>query len=228
MVMPEFRNASSRSRRSSRAKSNSVLVNVPGLGLNVTSVPLRCSAGADDGKRRLGVAMAEADEMLDAVAPDAHLHPFRQRIHHRGADAMQAAGHLVGVLVELAAGMQPGQHHLGGGDAFLGMDVGRDAAAVVAHGDAAVAVQRQFDPRGKSRLGLVHRVVDDLERHVMQAGAVIGVADIHAGAAAHRVEAPQDRDGRGVIRHQSNQAAARRLRTCRWATPGCGWDTLDI
>ena len=53
--------------------------------------------------------------------------------------------------------------------------------------------------RGKTRLRLVHRVVDDLERHVMQARAVIGVADIHAGAATHRIEALQDRNGRGVI-----------------------------
>ena len=120
-------------------------VKVAGLGLNVTSVPLACVGRADDRQRRLGVAMLEADEVFDAVAPDAHLHPFRQRVHHRGADAVQAAGDLVGVLVELAAGVQPGQHHFGRGDAFLGVDVGRDAAPVVAHGDAAVAVQHQLD-----------------------------------------------------------------------------------
>ena len=33
----------------------------------------------------------------------------------------------------------------------------------------------------------------------MQARAVIGVADVHAGAATHRIEALQDRNGRGVI-----------------------------
>ena len=106
---------------------------------------------ADHGQRRLGVAVAEADEMLVAVAPDAHLHPFGQRVHHGGADAMQAAGHLVGVLVEFAAGMQAGQHDLGGGDAFLGVDIGGNAAAVVAHRDAAVAVQDQLARVGETR-----------------------------------------------------------------------------
>jgi len=95
--------------------------------------------------------------------------------------------------------MQPREHDLGRRDAFLGMDVGGDAAAVVAHRDAAVAVQDQLAVRGKAGLGLVHRVVDDLERHMVQARAVIGVADIHAGAPPHRVEASQDRNGRGVI-----------------------------
>ena len=80
-----------------------------------------------------------------------------------------------------------------------GVDVGRDAAAVVAHRDAAVAVQRQLDLGGEARLRLVHRVVDDLERHVVQAGAVIGVADIHAGAPAHGIQALQDGDRRGIV-----------------------------
>ena len=35
---------------------------------------------------------------------------------------------------------------------------------------------------------LVDGVVDDLENHVVQAGAVIGVADVHAGPFAHRVK----------------------------------------
>ena len=156
-------------------------------------------AGTDHRERRLGVAVSESDQMFDAMPPDAHLHPFGERIHHRGTHAMQTARHLVRVLIELPAGMQPGQHHLGRGNAFLEVDVRRNAAPIVAHGDAAVAVQHQLDMRGKPRLRLVHRVVDDLERHVMQARAVIGVADIHAGAATHRIEALQDRNGRRVI-----------------------------
>ena len=41
---------------------------------------------------------------------------------------------------------------------------------------------------------LVDGVVDDLVHHVMQAGAVIGVADIHARPLAHGVEALEDLD----------------------------------
>jgi hypothetical protein len=143
--------------------------------------------------------MAEADDVLGAVTPDAHLHRLRQRVDHRRAHAVQAAGDLVGILVEFAAGMQAGQHHLGGRDAFLDVQVRRDAAPVVAHGDAAVAVQRQGDAVGETGLRLVHGVVDDLEGHVMQARAVVGVADIHAGAFAHRFQPFEDGDGGGIV-----------------------------
>jgi hypothetical protein len=43
---------------------------------------------------------------------------------------MQAAGDLVGVLVEFAAGMQLGHDHFGSRNAFL-VNVGRNAAAIV-------------------------------------------------------------------------------------------------
>ena len=42
--------------------------------------------------------------------------------------------------------------------------------------------------------GFVDRIVHHLVDHVMQAGAVVGVADIHAGALAHRVETAQNLD----------------------------------
>ena len=46
---------------------------------------------------------------------------------------------------------------------------------------------------------LVDGVVDDFIDHVMQARAVVGVADIHAGALAHGIEALQDLDRLGVV-----------------------------
>ena len=174
-------------------------MNVPALGLKITSVPSGSVDGADDMQRRHGVAVAEADEMLLPVAPDAHFHPFRERVDHRGADAVQAAGNLVGILVELAARMQSREHHLGGGNALLDVHVGGDAAPVVADGDAAVAVQGQRDVVGKAGLRLINGVVDDFECHVVQAGPVIGIADIHSGSFADRIQALEDRDRRSVI-----------------------------
>ena len=41
---------------------------------------------------------------------------------------------------------------------------------------------------------LVDRVVDDFEHHVVQAGAIIGVADIHARTLAYCVKTLQDLD----------------------------------
>ena len=99
---------------------------------------------------------------------------------------MQAAGHLVGVLLELSARMQLGHDDFGGGDAFACVNVGRNAAAVVAHRAGAVGIEDHFDAVGIAGQRFVDRVVDDFVDHVMQARAVIGVADIHARAACAR------------------------------------------
>ena len=53
--------------------------------------------------------------------------------------------------------------------------------------------------RGVAGQRLVDRVVDDLVDHVMQARAVIGVADVHPRPLAHRVEALEDLDRFGVV-----------------------------
>ena len=136
-----------------------------------------------------------------------------QRIDHRDADAVQAAGHLVGVLVELTAGMQLGHDDLGRRHALFLVDVDRDAAAVVAHRDRAVAVQQHVDAVAEAGEGFVDRVVDHLVDHVMQAGAVVGVADIHARALAHGIEALQDLDriARRSSRHRRRSELRRNI-----------------
>ena len=49
--------------------------------------------------------------------------------------------------------------------------------------DRAVGVQRDQDPVAMAGQRLVDRIVGDLEHHVVEARAVVGVADIHARAA---------------------------------------------
>ena len=149
---------------------------------------------ADHLQRRHRVAMGELDEMFLAVAPDPQLQLARQRVDDGDADAMQAAGHLVGILVEFSAGMELGHDDLGRGNAFALVDVDGNAAAVVAHGDGAVGVEHDLDRGGVAGQRFVDGVVDDLVDHVMQAGAVIGVADIHARPLAHGIEAFQNPD----------------------------------
>ena len=46
---------------------------------------------------------------------------------------------------------------------------------------------------------LVDRIVRDLEHHVVEARPVVGVADVHSGPLAHRVEALEDLDALGVV-----------------------------
>ena len=157
--------------------------------------------GAGRCQRRHRLAAAEFHLVDLAVAPDAQLQPVGQRVDHRHADAVQAAGHLVAVLVELAAGVQLGHHDLGGGtlELVVVLDVGRDAAAVVDHRDRVVGVDDDLDLVAVPGQRLVDRVVEDFEHHVVQAGAVGRVADVHARALAHRVEALEDLDAVGVV-----------------------------
>jgi hypothetical protein len=61
---------------------------------------------------------------------------------------VQAAGEAVGAaraLVELAAGVQAGEHQLDHGRLFFGVQAERNAAAVVFDADRAVGVQRDLD-----------------------------------------------------------------------------------
>ena len=175
------------------------MVKVPGEGVNVTSVPrfglpVDDRRGPDDLQRRDRVAAGEFDQVLESVAPDAQHEPRRERIDDGDADAVQSARDLVGVLVEFAARMQLGHDDFGGRDAFFVVDAGRNAAPVVGDGARAVGVERHGHELGVAGQRLVDRVVDDLVDHVVEAGAVVGVADIHARPLAHRVEAAQDLD----------------------------------
>ena len=76
MTTPEFRKASSRSRCSRVAKSNSVLVKVPVEGRKVTSVPFLPFASPTTFSGATGIAVAELHVMFLAVAPDAQVEEF--------------------------------------------------------------------------------------------------------------------------------------------------------
>ncbi len=154
---------------------------------------------ADDGQRSDRFAVGELHEVLLAVAPDGELEPAGKRIDDGDADAVQAAGNLVDAVLEFSAGMQLGHDDLGRRDTFALVDVGRNAAAVVANRHRAVRIERDDDFLGVAGERLVDRIVDDFIHHVVQAGAVIGVADIHARTLAHRIEALEDLDRFGVV-----------------------------
>ena len=153
---------------------------------------------ADDPQGLGGYPVLEPREMLLAVPPDPEFQPGRQRIHDRDPDAVQPAGNLVAVRVEFPARMQVRHDHLRGGDALL-VDVDRNPPAVVAHRDALVGMDAHRDGVGVTGEGLVDPVVHDLIHHVMQAGSVIGVADVHPRAFSHGFQALEDLYGIGLI-----------------------------
>ena len=63
----------------------------------------------------------------------------------------------------------------------------------------AVGVQRHRHLVGVAGQRLVDRVVDDLVDHVVQARAVVGVADIHARPLADGIQPLQNLDGIGAV-----------------------------
>ena len=67
-----------------------------------------------------------------AVAADGQLQVVGQRVDDGNADAMQAARHFVGGIVELTARMQHSHDDFGGGATLFGMDIHRNSTAVVA------------------------------------------------------------------------------------------------
>jgi len=70
----------------------------------------------------------------------------------------------------------------------FGVQVHRDAPAVVPHRAGAVHVQGDLDAFAKPGQVLVNRVVQHLEHTVVQP-ALVRVADVHPRALAHRLQA---------------------------------------
>ena len=128
----------------------------------------------------------------------------RQRVDHRNANAVQAAGGGISLAGEFAARMQHGEDDFERGlTRILGMLVHGHAAAIVgdrdlARGACRAFLQRHFDAVGVPGDGLVHRVVKHLGGEVMQR-ALVDPADVHAGAAANGLKPFQHLDGAAVV-----------------------------
>ena len=152
-----------------------------------------------DGQRTFAVAMDETHFVGLAITPDGEIKADGQRIHHRHAHAMQATGHLVGVLVEFPARVQLGHDDFGGGHAFFGVHLGGNAAAIVAHGNRPIRIEGDVHRVAMAGQRFVDGVVHHLIDHVMKPRAVIGVADIHARTLAHGIKALEDLDAVGAI-----------------------------
>jgi hypothetical protein len=153
-------------------------------------------AGDDQGRDRVAAFEAHFVRLSDPI--DLQQQIVGQGVDHRNAHPVQTAGNLVRILVELPAGMELGHDDLGRADALF-VHVSRNAAPIVGDGHRAIGVQGDLDQRGVAGQGLVDGVIDHLIDHVVQARAVVGVADIHARPLAHRIEALEHLDGVGAV-----------------------------
>ena len=145
------------------------------------------------------LAALERHVVMLLLAPDVDLHAVGQRVGHRDADAVQAAGGLVDLGVEFAAGVQRAHDHFERRLVLeFRMPIDRDAAAIVGDGDKTADLHLDFDPVGVAGQRLVHGVVDHFGEQVMQR-LLVGAADIHARPPAHRLEAFQHLDVLGGV-----------------------------
>ena len=122
---------------------------------------------------------------------DPNPHPLRQGVDHGGAHAVKAAGDLVAAAAEFAAGVEDGVHYLQCGPAGLGLDVHRNAPAVVGDGDGVPGVDGDGDVFAVTGQGLVDGVVHDFVHQMVQAGDG-GGADVHTRTLPHRLQALQN------------------------------------
>src|SRR5262249_52885990 len=116
-----------------------------------------------------------------SIAPDLEIELVAQGVDYGDAHTVQSAGNLVGGSIELAAGMQLGEHHLRRIN-FFAVDnhvVDGNAAAVVHYGDGIVDMDGDVDFAGKLGQGFVHGVVDNFVDQVMQPHLTVG-ADVHS------------------------------------------------
>ena len=129
-----------------------------------------------------------------AISANTQRQAFGQGIDDRNADSVKSAGDFVGVIVKFAACMQRGHDDLGRRDALFLMNVHRDPAPVVLHADRSVIDDADRYLGAVAGKRLVHAVINDLKHHVVKAGPIVGITDVHAGALTNSVQAFQDFD----------------------------------
>ena len=133
-----------------------------------------------------------------AVALDLEVEPLGQGVDDRDADAVQAARDLVGLVVELAAGVEHGHDDFGRRLLLLLVHLDRDAAAVVDDRDRIVDVDEDFDVLAVAGQGLVDGVVDDLIDEVMEPFGA-GAPDVHRRPFSDRFQPFEDLDAFGRV-----------------------------
>ena len=127
-----------------------------------------------------------------AATADTHPHPFGERVHDGGTHAVQAAARLIGVVVELSAGMQGRHDHTLGRDP-LPVQLHRNTAPVVAHGTGTILLEDNVNLAAIAREVLIDCIVHNLVNQVVQR-LLTDAADVHAGAFSDRIEPLQHGD----------------------------------
>ena len=118
--------------------------------------------------------------------------------------------------------MELGKDHLDTAQARLGLNVDRNAPAVVRHLDGAILVESDRDLCAGPGQSLIDGVVDDLPE-AMHEPLAVGGSDIHTWTLAHRVQTFQNRQTIGTVCTARLSLAASHFPRCPpskpWAAP---------
>ena len=117
---------------------------------------------------------------------DLNLHPLRNSIHCRDADAVQTSAHFVGAVVEFPTSVEFCHDHFSCRDAEFFVQINGDATAMVAHREGVIWVQRDFHDVVVASEMFVDRIVDDLPNAVVQRRAVVRVTKVHPWSFSYR------------------------------------------
>src|SRR3546814_676874 len=100
-------------------------------------------------------------------------------------------------MIKLAAGVQFSHDDLGraAAELIVFMNIGGNTAPIVTDRNAVVGMYGYNDIVAITGQCFVDGVIDDFENHMMQAGSVGGVANVHARALAYGFEPLEHFDG---------------------------------
>ena len=115
------------------------------------------------------------------VSLDLQLQPFRQGIHHRNTDPVKPSRNFIGPAIELSSGMQYCQNDLGRRFILSRVHLGRDAPAIVYHGDTVINMDDHLYVLAIPAHRLIHTVVYDLIDQVMKTLGP-GISNVHRGS----------------------------------------------
>ena len=160
------------------------------------AAPGRLARSYDRGDRNATAVRLMPDR---SIAVDLQFEAFGEEVDDRNADPVETPGDLVGIVVELSACVQLGHDDLGRGTSLFLVHVHRDATAVVLNGYRAVRVNDHRDSVGVAGQRFVDGVVDNLVHHVVQAGDVIRIPDVHPGTLTDGVQALENFDVFGCV-----------------------------
>ncbi len=101
---------------------------------------------------------------------------------------MEAARHLVRIIVELTASVQNGHDDFCGRDALFVLFC-RYTSTIVTNTHGLIGVNNDVDLAAVPSQRFVDRVINDLEHHMMKARTVIGIPDIHTWTLSDSIQA---------------------------------------